>query len=255
MNRPATRRTTRDLLAAVSLAMAVAMLPLWLGTWHNGLMLGHFTRHEAGWQVVERSWGVASWWGKVGFVCHAYRETKERWDRNMPVEWPREEDRRGLVVLGEFVAPALGARGDTVGEALGFSVGPYHYVYPDPGTLEDSRLLLVVPHWYAAILLLIFPAWRLAVVGQPWAARPRRWLAAAYALAAVVAVLTARSPAYGLLTLCLGGLLVAIPVARAVTAARWRQRAEAQQLCLRCGYDLRATPDRCPECGAATAEQ
>jgi hypothetical protein len=49
----------------------------------------------------------------------------------------------------------------------------------------------------------------------------------------------------------LGATLV-LPSLRAVRMLRARRRPK-QGLCPSCGYDLRATPDRCPECGTRRA--
>jgi hypothetical protein len=45
------------------------------------------------------------------------------------------------------------------------------------------------------------------------------------------------------------------PSFRAIGLARARRARmrEARGLCARCGYDLRATPEHCPECGSAAS--
>lgn len=47
----------------------------------------------------------------------------------------------------------------------------------------------------------------------------------------------------------------ALPVWWLAAARVRRKRRRSRELCLRCGYDLWATPGRCPECGLLTNER
>jgi hypothetical protein len=44
-------------------------------------------------------------------------------------------------------------------------------------------------------------------------------------------------------------VMAILPVLRILLWLRHPMRREQHGICAKCGYDLRATPDRCPECG------
>jgi len=61
-----------------------------------------------------------------------------------------------------------------------------------------------------------------------------------------------RSPRIAFEIAVLSAVIVVPPAAFAFLLYQWNRRAERSHgLCVYCGYDLRATPDRCPECGRA----
>ena len=94
-----------------------------------------------------------------------------------------------------------------------------------------------------------------------WLGRGRSWLrVSALVAVAIGIVVVANGQPHGLVWVMVGNVVALGPAFLLVNHFEGRLRARLidqkyPHLCRTCGYDLSATPDRCPECGTVPADR
>lgn len=150
-------------------------------------------------------------------------------------------------------ATVLWVRSYTVASAFGYYTerrddGMYHdyYFYSAHGQLSFTAFRQDSPS--TALRNRLLGEWNSPLQAKT---RPDEWRFAGFSHEQVIHLpmreWTTWGVPYGFLVI----LTIAPPVAWIVHRRRHRYRANAG-LCATCGYDLRATPNRCPECGATS---
>jgi hypothetical protein len=115
--------------------------------------------------------------------------------------------------------------------------------------ISERRIRIEVNSERGAVTVTVWGTRAIKTDGDGWEHRPRR---AASGIGTFRALLDAP---HARISLWLPALLFALaPTYWLLGPRRRRAKRSKLGLCPTCGYDLRASPDRCPECGTQRAE-